>query len=135
MGQGMIYAMMSSYISDYYLNVLHIESISVLLLNVMQAVCLLLIKILLFHLKEFYNEFPCTTGINVGNMHNQRGPVLRFCSPKCIVFCLSGLLLIDSRRKKLRETDYRSWAGFSFSEHVLKKENPRGDVVVLVFTT
>ena len=38
MGQGMIYAMMSSYISDYYLNVLHIEAIYVLLLMLLARV-------------------------------------------------------------------------------------------------
>ena len=38
MGQGMIYAMMSSYISDYYVNVLHLPLMFVLLLMLLARV-------------------------------------------------------------------------------------------------
>nr|MCR5690508.1 MFS transporter [Clostridiales bacterium] len=38
LGQGMIYAMMSSYISDYYLNVLHLAPVFVLLLLLLARV-------------------------------------------------------------------------------------------------
>ena len=38
MGQGMIYAMMSSYISDYYLNVLHLTPVFVLMLMLLARV-------------------------------------------------------------------------------------------------
>ena len=41
LGQGMIYAMMSSYISDYYMSVLHLAPVFVLLL-IIAAVILLL---------------------------------------------------------------------------------------------
>lgn len=38
MGQGMIYAMMSSYISDYYVNILHLPLMFVLLLMLLARV-------------------------------------------------------------------------------------------------
>ena len=38
LGQGMIYAMMSSYISDYYLNVLHLTPVFVLMLMLLARV-------------------------------------------------------------------------------------------------
>lgn len=38
MGQGMIYAMMSSYISDYYVNVLHLPLMFVLMLMLLARV-------------------------------------------------------------------------------------------------